>query len=906
MAGVGFELRRMIENRRGVIAKVRAYSCAGLISSGPWLMTILTLTLLNLAGPYLGGTEGYSLFRALVTYAFAFSLILQGFAQMAVTRRVADLLYTKQYDAVLPAFVATMVGVGLVHAAIGTAFCVWADFSAVLSFLAVTLFVIIGMTWIALIWLTVVRQYDEVLRAYVYGTLVAMVGVVLLFLSRGTVGVLAAYTAGQAFTLVLLLRTIMRGMNASGGRDLSVFRSLASFPMLVGVGLFYNAAIWVDKMIFWYQDGIGPHSLVRYHPLYDTCSFLAYLTVVPALAVNLVRLETAFYERYRAYYGAILGGTPLGVIEDKRRRMLHNLEESMVRLLKTQGAITAVAILFAPVICDTLELPPISIRLFRLTCLGAFFHVLLLINILMQMYFDLRKQALATSLVFFALNGLLAWWSVNRGVETYGIGYALASFMSLLLGYLLLYRSLDQLDYMTFTSQPIGSDEERREATVLAEQERAAEEAATAAKPEEEEEQPATPAPIVVAAGEMAPPEAVDEVSVDEVVLEEQEAVPEPQSVVPAAPFEAAPGAASETATDLPEFRPAGPPREVEPASDTPLETATDLPRPPKPVPAAEAAPDAPAETATDLPGEPRLGPPAPVAPDLSRRSPEGAEADATATDLPAEAKLTPPAPVAPDLSRRSPEGAEADATATEPEPTPAAPLETSTDVAGEPGIPRPTGAEADLSRRSPDLSAVARSAKAEGAEADSTATEIDPDAFDAVVDEIEDELEFVGFGPRAPQVDSGATETDLGSYPDALPPEAETEAEATATDVGELSELEAAVADLAAQVEADPLHGETDTDAEADLSAEARSAEEDATATDVGNLSTLKKAMDTLADEVDTGQLDEEAEDQADGESEAEPEDEPEDITHSQLDIVRPQSGQRPAAEPSDETEAD
>ncbi|MHC4491439.1 MAG: exopolysaccharide Pel transporter PelG, partial [Planctomycetota bacterium] len=594
MAGVGFELRRMIEERRGVMAKVRAYSCAGLISSGPWLMTILTLTLLNLAGPYLGGTEGYSLFRALVTYAFAFSLILQGIAQMAVTRRVADLLYTKRYDAVLPAFAATTVGVGAVHALIGTAFCLWAGFSAVLSFLAVTLFAIIGMTWIALIWLTVVRQYDEVLRAYVYGTLVAMVGVVLLFLSRGTVGILAAYTAGQAFTLALLIRTIVRGMNASGGRDLSVFRSLVSFPLLVGVGLFYNAAIWVDKMIFWWQDGIGPHSLVRYHPLYDTCSFLAYLTVVPALAVNLVRLETAFYERYRGYYGAILGGTPLGVIEDKRRRMLRNLEESLVRLLKTQGAITALVILFAPVICDTLKLPPIAVRLFRLTCLGAFFHVLLLINILMQMYFDLRKQALATSLAFLALNGILAWWSVNRGVETYGIGYALASFMSLLLGYLLLYRSLDQLDYMTFTSQPIGSDEERREATVLAEQERAAEEAAAAEEAEEEDEERETPAPapIVVAAGEMAPPEPVDEVAVEENVLEEQEAVPadapradvdatatELETHVPAAPVEAAPAAAIETATDLPEALPAPEPvPEVEPTPEATLETATDLP----------------------------------------------------------------------------------------------------------------------------------------------------------------------------------------------------------------------------------------------------------------------------------------------------------------------------------------
>jgi hypothetical protein len=562
------------------------------------------------------------------------------------------------------------------------------------------------------------------------------------------------------------------------------------------------------------------------------------------------------------------------------------------------------------------------VRLFRLTCLGAFFHVLLLINILMQMYFDLRKQALATSLVFLSLNGLLAWWSVNRGVETYGIGYALASFMALLLGYLLLYRALDQLDYMTFTSQPIGSDEERREATVLAEEERAAEEAAAAAEAEgeeeEEEEEREAPAPIVVAAGEMAPPEPLDEVSVDEVVLEEQEAVPDLDGAAPATGWETPGETAPETATDLPAMRPAGPPREVAPAPDVPIETATDLPGEPKVVPPAP-APEAPVETATDLPGEPKVVPPAPtpVASDLSRRSPEGAEADATATDLPGESELAPPTASVPDAATTEPaldKPAETatdlpdesklvpDATATdvpreptltpptasvpdaattepaldrpaetatdlpeESEPVSTTPPETATDVAGEPGITRPAGDDSDLSRHS-----------AEGAKADATATDVDPAALDAVVDEIEDELEFVGFGPRTPKVADGATETDLGSYLDVVPSEEGAEEEATATDVGELSELEAAVADLAAQVEADPLHEED---------------EAVATATDVGSLSSLKKAVDALAADVDAGGLDEEAE--ADEEAEEEPEDEPE--TPSQLRV-----------DPSDETEAD
>ena len=456
MAGIGFELRRMLDERQGFLSKVRAYAAAGLISSGPWLMTILTLTLMHLAGPFLGARGGVDMFRSLVTYCFAFSLIIQGIGQMAITRWVADLLYARQYKRVLPAFGATLLATGLVHAVVGTVFCVAAGLDAGLSVLAVALFMVVGMTWISLTWLSVAREYDAVLRAYVYGAVLAVGGMILVAVRADTVGVLAAYTLGQAYTLVRLVSVILRGMEAGGTRDFRVFRSLRMFPRLVGLGVIYNAAIWIDKMVFWFFDGVGPHPLVRYHPLYDTCSFLAYLTVVPALAVNLIRLETSFYEYYRAYYGAILNGAPLRIIEERRKKMFQNLQEGTIRLLRVQGFISVMAIVFAPLVIDVLELPPAGVRVFRLTCLGAFFHVMLLLTMLMQLYFDFRTQALATAVLFFVLNGALAFWSVDRGVSSYGIGYALASFLSLIVGYTLLQRGLEHLDHLTFTNQSIG------------------------------------------------------------------------------------------------------------------------------------------------------------------------------------------------------------------------------------------------------------------------------------------------------------------------------------------------------------------------------------------------------------------------------------------------------------------
>ena len=458
MAGIGFELQRMIDEGQGLVSRIRSYAVAGLISSGPWIMTIFTLGIISAFGPILASKDQFAVFRGLVTYAFAFSLIVVGVMQMTVTRRVADQLYTKEYQQVLPGFVACASVVAGVQIVAGTLFCLGAGFSRNLSFVAVTLYVVVSVTWLALVWLGITREFDTVLKGYGLGSLVTFCLTASLPRPCDALGLLSAYTAGQAVILAFLLRAIVRGLSATGKRSFSILRSVPDFPHLMLVGLFYNAGIWADKIIFWYSDGIGCHPWIHFHPLYDTCCYLAYLTVIPALAVNLVRVETSFYERYRAYFGSILGGMPLKVIDHRREEMFRNMKEGMTRLLRIQGFITILIVIFAPYLLTYLDLPAPSVRIFRAVCIGAFFHVMLLITILMQLYFDLRRQALATSLTFLILNIALAFWSVTAGLASYGFGYALAALISLLIGYVLLTRSLE---YYVFTSQPITAERKR-------------------------------------------------------------------------------------------------------------------------------------------------------------------------------------------------------------------------------------------------------------------------------------------------------------------------------------------------------------------------------------------------------------------------------------------------------------
>ncbi len=465
MAGIGFELRRLIHEDGGLISRIRGYTIAGLVSSGPWIVTIMGLLFINAAAPLVLQREVYEEFRAIVTYAFAFSLIIVGIVQMSLTRRAADLLYARRYSQLLPALAQGVRTVGFGQAALGALFCWLVGLPIGLSIAAILLYVIVSLTWLALIWCGATKDHQSVLHAYCWGTLVAFIGV--FCTSSGFLGIpqsapalVMAYALGQGLTLVLLLKAAIRALDMGGTKDQPVLKTVKTYPRLALVGFVYNAAIWVDQIVFWIVDGVGVQPYVSFHPLYDSAKFIAYATVIPTLAIMLVRIETSFYECYRAFYGSILQGFPLEVIEERKAAMLTDLRESTVRLLRVQGFVTILMILLAPTLVEALGMGEAAIDIIRACCIGAFFHVLLLVVILIQLYFDLRSNALWTAIVFLALNGAMAVWSVSTGLHSYGVGYAIASFFGLVFGYWMLTRNYDRLEYLAFTTAPVELDDE--------------------------------------------------------------------------------------------------------------------------------------------------------------------------------------------------------------------------------------------------------------------------------------------------------------------------------------------------------------------------------------------------------------------------------------------------------------
>jgi uncharacterized membrane protein len=370
---------------------------------------------------------------------------------------VADLLYLNQHDKLFPALVASIVLVAVVQSLSAAGFCLAAGMAGSLLLAMVLLYVTVSITWVLLIWLSLIRDHSAIVRANLYGMLTALLAMTLLGANGNLAQVLGGYAFGQSISAFLAMRAVTRGLDTRGARDCSVVKSLATYPSLLLIGLFFSAGSWADTMWFWFADGISVHPLVMSHPLYDTTKFVGYITVVPALAMNLVQFETSFYEHYRGYYDAILGGCPLPQIRERRALMMADLRAGAMRLVRMQGAVTVGVLVFASEILSALGLPSSAVPMFRLLCLGSLFHVLFLITILLLLYFDQRGAALWSCGVLLVTNLGLAIWSVNTGMETYGSGYALAGLVAMAVAYELLQRSLSKLEFITFARQPVAA-----------------------------------------------------------------------------------------------------------------------------------------------------------------------------------------------------------------------------------------------------------------------------------------------------------------------------------------------------------------------------------------------------------------------------------------------------------------
>lgn len=457
MAGIGFELRKLLQ-KDNYLGLCQAYAYAGIISSGPWVLSIIGILLvgffsMGVVFPQLLIVQ----FQVSVTYLILSSLILTGFIQLGFTRFIADTLFRKQDDTVVPNFnglLLLVTGVGGLFGIFALLF-LFSGLSMSYRMLMLSGFVILCAIWVATIFLSGMKQYKQIVVLFGIGYAITVAGALLLR-PLGMEGLLLGFVFGHLVLLGGMVGLILRTFPLHD--EIIAFDFLrpgAMYLTLAWSGFLYNLAVWTDKLMFWFYPDTSQHIIgpLRASLIYDLPIFLAYLAIIPGMAVFLVRIETDFVEYYEKFYDSVRGGGSLEQIENLRDNMLFTVRQGLFEIFRIQAIAVILIFVLGEKLLAWIGISTLYLPLLYVDVLAAGLQVVLLG--ILNIFFYLDKRVIVTwlCLLFLVSNAGFTWLSLQLGASFYGYGFAVSLLVTVLVGMHLLTRKLDVLEYETFMLQ---------------------------------------------------------------------------------------------------------------------------------------------------------------------------------------------------------------------------------------------------------------------------------------------------------------------------------------------------------------------------------------------------------------------------------------------------------------------
>ncbi len=454
MAGIGFELRKYL-NDDSFSGTVKAYGFAGLISAGPWVLSILGVMLIGIVAlsQKVGGRE-VEQFTTSVTWIMGSSLVLSGLLQLVFTRFIADRLFEGRANIINSNLFGAMLLTTLVSGAIGLAI-LSTIFHEPLSYELLMLgnFVTLNNVWIVVIFVAGLKKFKYILYSFAAGYSTTVVLSILL-IPYGMNGLLAGLLAGHAVLLFSMLAVIIpeHPLKDSTTVRADFLKIKQIFPILIFIGFFYNIGIWIDKLMFWFHPGtseaiIGP---LRASLIYDLPIFLAYLSIIPGMAVFLLRIETDFAEAYDGFFAAVRGNASLQEIETLGNEMILAVREGIFQIIKVQGITVLVLYMLGPKIVAWLGISDKFIHLYYIDLVGVAAQVLMLAVLNVLFYLDRLTDAFWLTLTLFISNSLFTWITLQMGPMFYGYGFGLSMTLTAFVGIFLLSSELENIEFRTF------------------------------------------------------------------------------------------------------------------------------------------------------------------------------------------------------------------------------------------------------------------------------------------------------------------------------------------------------------------------------------------------------------------------------------------------------------------------
>ncbi|MED1953374.1 exopolysaccharide Pel transporter PelG [Brevibacillus centrosporus] len=464
MAGIGFELKKMFRGR-GYLSGMKAYAYSSLVTVGPMALCMLMVTLLQQLLIYLDVSYLERMtFLAAVVYAFVFSLLVTCGFIMVISRYIADKIYLREYDEIIASLygvIATCLGLGGVA---GAVFYYFSPLDAVFKISAYLLYVELIVVWLQSAYMSALKDYMRIIRGYAAAVIVTGLSALLMVYAAGMhtgLAMLISMNIGFFVMIALSFLHLESYFRQKANQYFAFLQYVKKYPSLLATGLFCSLGFYIHNFIYWLMSPLQENIADTYWiaSSYDVPAFYASLSFLPTMVMFVVSVETAFYEKYRQYYGTILGTGSVQDIKRAKKDMIQTLMQELGFMMEIQLFFTFVSLALGITLLPHIGFSTEQIERFNILVVAGFLYAVMFVLMLLLLYFDDRRGAALVTALFVTSTAVITLAMLP--LENYGFSFFLSSFLAVAaaLGRLLYY--LKNIDYYTYCSQPLIAREER-------------------------------------------------------------------------------------------------------------------------------------------------------------------------------------------------------------------------------------------------------------------------------------------------------------------------------------------------------------------------------------------------------------------------------------------------------------
>lgn len=465
MAGIGFELKKLFKNI-GILSTVRAYFYSILVTIGPIVISVIAITFMQFMLKYIG-VERYNreVLQATLMYSFIFAVIIVSGYCMTLSRYLADRLYIGKKEDILPALYGSLSIMLVVAGIMGVIFYYRSPLNNVYKFFSYLLFIELIFEMILAAYVSAVQNFKKVAYSFIYGTTFSIIIACLLIRYNVFDEILSALIAFDSCILIVIILLTYEIQQYFKEKSLLYFNFIkyfSFFSLLFFTNTFYTMGLFVDNFVFWALPEINLviENTYVYAPSYDIPSSYAFLSILPTMVIFVVKVETAFYEKYRDYFYLINNGACYEDIERAKSDMKKVIYKELIYIMEIQLFFSIAAIILGMKFLPYIGFTANMIDMYAILVLGFYCIIIMFVVMTLLLYYDNKKTAFLVALHFWVTNLLFSLVTAFLVEGFYGLGFFLSGLFSLIFSIVMLNKYLDNIEYHIFCIQVLWKERE--------------------------------------------------------------------------------------------------------------------------------------------------------------------------------------------------------------------------------------------------------------------------------------------------------------------------------------------------------------------------------------------------------------------------------------------------------------